>query len=140
MLTDPPCPDLGVWAICGVPDIHTTIETSQQGFTGLKGFNLLAGFGGNVRSDTIGEYDYIDFDVNYQLDPTIPETFVGVSGGGLWHVILQHDSDGNIKPHEYHLSGLAFFETPIHDTSRSIRCHGIRSIYTGVYQFVSRNR
>ena len=111
----------------------------MKDFTEVKGFCQFTGYGGNVRIDIIGDYDYIDFDVNYAIDPRIPDTFGGFSGGGLWHVILDYDADGHIHPQEYHLSGVAFYETPTHNALRSLRCHGITSIYKRVVDFLRNN-
>ena len=63
MLTAPPEFDLGIWALFGVPDIHTTNEPSKRGFGALKGFHGLCGFGFVRGSYSVGNYDFLDFKV-----------------------------------------------------------------------------
>lgn len=136
MLFNPPPQNLGIWAVFGVPDEQTLIETPAKAFSELKGFNFLAGFGGIVHSDNAGEFDYVDFAVNYDLDPAIPKSFEGVSGGGLWHIVLQRFDNEVLEPKEFYFSGLAFFQTARSESSRIIRCHGPSSIYTHTCQSV----
>ena len=67
----------------------------------------------------------------------MPNTFGGVSGGGLWKFELynvngKHEVRGKI------LAGVAIEETAKMDNSRYIRCHGWNSIYKTVYNRVVR--
>lgn len=74
-------------------------------------------------------YDYFDLSVKTTL-PGVPSTFGGVSGGGLWKVLLVKRKSGVVTWDEKpYLRGVAFWESPIMEGSRVIRCHGPRSIF-----------
>jgi hypothetical protein len=60
-----------------------------------------------------------------------------VSGGGLWQVLLRKSQEGKLEVSDYILSGVAFYQSPLMEGSRSIRCHGRQSIYKNVIDFVS---
>ena len=72
-------------------------------------------------------YDYLDASVMPAL-PSVPSTFGGVSGGGLWEVSLSMTRSGHIAwDGKRHFRGVAFWESPVADGRRVIRCHGPRS-------------
>ena len=57
----------------------------------------------------------------------IPESFGGMSGGGLWHVVPSESAPtGEFK---LELEGVAFYQSAPTDGRRVIRCHGRQSIY-----------
>lgn len=136
MLTAPPEFDLGIWALFGVPDIHTTNEPSKRGFGALKGFHGLCGFGFVRGSYSVGNYDFLDFKVKYDSSPSIPNTFGGVSGGGVWQIPLLRTPNGKIEPKEYILSGVAFYQSKRSGLFRDIKCHARQSIYDLAYKAV----
>jgi hypothetical protein len=75
------------------------------------------------------DFDYIDLDMQLAL-PGVPQTFGGVSGGGLWRVFVYSSPlTGEIEWIKY-LEGTAFYEMPIVNQHRVIRCHGPQSIGT----------
>jgi hypothetical protein len=77
-----------------------------------------------------GEFDYHDFDIDLSLPG--PRSFGGVSGGGLWRVWLYRTTpDGEID-WKISLHGVAFYELPIVNERRIIRCHGGRSVETTI--------
>jgi len=79
-------------------------------------------------------YDYLDLSVNTTL-PGVPSTFVGVSGGGLWKAVLVKKKSGLLTWDEKpYLRGVAFWESPIIEGKRVIRCHGPRSIYENAWK------
>jgi hypothetical protein len=129
MLSAPPGLDTGIWSLCGYIDILTTNETSERGFASLKGFHGLCGFGGVRREYKVGDFDYYNYEVSYEGRTDIPETFGGMSGGGLWQIPLRMRSDQIIEPKEFLLSGLAFYQTQRTGLNRIIKCHGRKSIY-----------
>lgn len=76
-----------------------------------------------------GKWDYIKSSCKYRASEKLPQTFRGVSGGGIWAVSLQvtkHDQ-WNVKA--YSLVGVAFYETEMSDTDRYLRGHFIKTIY-----------
>lgn len=66
----------------------------------------------------------------------IPKSFGGVSGGGVWQVIMQDQPEGGVKILEIMLSGLAFYESARKNDKRIIRCHGKKSIYERIYDLL----
>jgi len=134
MLDAPPDFDMGVWALCGVPDVETTEEIPEKGFESLKGFRGYCGFGGIRSTYAAGEYDYCDFEVKHDSSPNIPTSFGGFSGGGLWQIPLLKLPEGKISPKEYILSGVAFYQTERAGLYRSVKCHGRKSIYDVFYK------
>lgn len=129
MLQNPPENDLGVWCICGIPDIETRTAEPEKGFDQVKAFLEFCGFGGVRKEYAFGEYDYFDFEVQYNDRTDSPLSFGGVSGGGLWQVIIAQKPDGELMVKEAILSGVAFSQTELVDNKRTIKCHGRKSIY-----------
>jgi hypothetical protein len=136
ILSTPPDLDMGIWALCGVPDILTTDGASEIGFESRKEFYSRCGFGGIRSIYEVDGFDYCDFEVKYDSSPNIPESFGGVSGGGLWQIPLQKRPDQIIEAKEYILSGVAFYQTQRNGINRSIKCHSRKSIYDKAYQEV----
>ena len=134
MLENPPENDLGAWCICGIPDIETKSEKPQKGFIHVKAYLEFCGFGGISKEYDFGEYDYIDFEVKYSDRTDSPLSFSGVSGGGLWQVIIGQRPGGELVVKELLLSGVAFFQTELIENKRTIKCHGRKSIYRNVLE------
>lgn len=57
-----------------------------------------------------------------------PQSLQGVSGGGLWKVLLYESSPGGPVESIPILEGVAFFEFHPEDNTRVIRCHDIETI------------
>ena len=94
---------------------------------------ILRGYAGPVRSDRVferGEYDFVDTVVRYDGKDTMPKSFGGISGGGLWKVDLEYSKqDGKWVHTRPVLCGLAFYETERDGSGRVLRCHFVKSIY-----------
>lgn len=132
MLSSPPKLNLGVWAICGAPEVETINGKSTQGLK-LKGFKSNCFFGGVSRTYDIGKFDYLEIQARYDFHPDLPESFGGISGGGVWQIPLVKNSNGEIKPQEYLLSGIVFYQTEKSDSRRLLKCHSRKSIYDIAY-------
>jgi hypothetical protein len=124
MLDDPIDLDVGMWGVAGAP-LAASKTTPQEAtmymgpyFSGVEAVAEREGF------------DYFDIGVNYATNPDAPASFAGVSGGGLWRVLLVPAAGGTVswdgKPR---LEGVAFFETEVVADRRYIRCHGTKSVY-----------
>ena len=79
-----------------------------------------------------GDFDYLEFPVEYKKRYEGPRRFGGCSGGGLWHIQVEREVSGEIVIKEKILSGVAFYETRLSDGKRIIKCHGRKSIYQRV--------
>lgn len=137
MLNSPVDNNMGMWAVSGFPDEYTKEIESIGCFDGVIKYEGNCLFGGIDKSYSSGEFDYIEMPADYQND--VPESFGGVSGGGLWHIILEQPPQGNIKVKRIILSGLAFYQSALDNNFRSLKCHGKRSIYQIVCRYIEDN-
>jgi len=140
ILAKPPKFNAGPWAICGVPDEKTVVERHEEESILNKRYFMFCGVGSIYNTFMAGGYDYYDIRVKHDLSPIIPDSFGGVSGGGLWQIPLRRSSEQTIEPIEYILSGVAFYQTERTGLYRSIKCHGRNSIYNMAYSFITENR
>jgi hypothetical protein len=75
-------------------------------------------------------YDYIDTSSRRSLQPELPESFGGVSGGGFWHFDVARYPNDKFEAARFHLSGVAFYQLPGSEADIvTVRYHGPRSIY-----------
>jgi hypothetical protein len=78
---------------------------------------------------THGDFDYLDLNVDVSLpSPGIAQDFRGVSGGGLWEIVLFRSALTNKIDWHSTLEGVAFHQSELVSGHRIIRCHGKRSI------------
>ena len=76
------------------------------------------------------EYDYIDLRSRRSLEPKTPSSFGGVSGSGLWRFSIARIAEGQVKPYDFQVAGVAFYQLPDSDDGvATIRFHGPISIY-----------
>jgi len=73
-------------------------------------------------------FDYLDVGVDLSLSE-IPSSFGGVSGGGLWQVLIGRSTQTGDFLWKRNLEGVAFYASPAVAGRRIIRCHGRHSIY-----------
>jgi hypothetical protein len=81
----------------------------------------------NAEPYVKGDFDYIDLKEDVSL-PGVPQTFGGVSGGGLWRVQIYESADKAKIDWSWCLEGTAFHQSEVVDNRRTIRCHGPQSI------------
>lgn len=77
-------------------------------------------------------YDYIELGCDRSSSPTIPYSFGGVSGGGVWKVEIDSPdgSPGSEILGEITLCGVAFYEDELDTQYPYVRCHGPGSLYS----------
>jgi hypothetical protein len=81
------------------------------------------------------EFDYIDLRSRRSLEPRTPRSFGGMSGAGLWRFSIARLSISEIKPFDFQLAGVAFYQlADSEDGIATVRFHGPRSIYEGLPQ------
>jgi len=74
-----------------------------------------------------GDHDYYDF----QVDTTragMPKSLGGFSGGGLWRVLVHCSPVTGKIDWSQRLMGVIFWQSPIVNGQRFIRCHGAKSL------------
>jgi hypothetical protein len=131
--------DRGIWLITGNPDEMAHEDEPTGDFNqviALPGIGACSGV--EARHEKYG-FDYLDVSVQYSGKSAPPQSFGGCSGGGLWRFELSIDNksvDQKIKCDGFYLSGVAFYQTEVRDSHRSVRCHGPRSIYAHLVQRV----
>jgi hypothetical protein len=74
-------------------------------------------------------WDYIDVTCDYAGTPSLPEKFGGVSGGGIWSMVLRTHIDGHRSIERSALVGVTFYQGELVNHSRILRGHFIQSIY-----------
>jgi len=72
------------------------------------------------------EYDYYDFEMD--TTPPMPQSFQGFSGGGLWRVMVYCSPETGKVEWAKRLKGVLYWQFPVENGHRIIRCHGLESI------------
>ncbi|HYA63928.1 MAG TPA: hypothetical protein VED66_12055 [Candidatus Sulfotelmatobacter sp.] len=75
-------------------------------------------------------FDYLDVEVDV-VEPGAPAGLGGVSGGGLWRILAFRSPEGRIDWVRT-LDGVAFYQLPVCNGRRYVRCHGPESIRAAV--------
>jgi hypothetical protein len=83
ILPDPPPIDHGGWILTGIVSEWTTIEEGHRGYRRVPVYSWVSGGGGVRGQQRRGEFDYLDFEARRNEKYTGPESFEGMSGGGL---------------------------------------------------------
>lgn len=123
-LADPP---FSAWAIVGTPrDLGQINESETQGTFNHHVFQI-----GRPERLSRDDHDYLEFKV-YDHPPA-PRSFKGVSGGGVWRVLVEN----NLVSRPV-LEGVAFYQSPVQNEIRIIRCHGRHSIDHAISRTVVR--
>ncbi|MDP2604567.1 MAG: hypothetical protein Q8S00_18575 [Deltaproteobacteria bacterium] len=131
MLSAPRAIDMGGWFLCGMVGEWTSDLSPECGFARVKAFRGVTGAGVVVAERQCAEFDYLEFEAKYNAAYEGPDSFGGVSGGGLWQVVFE-ERDGAVNMVDALLSGVVFFQSEIVGDTRTIFCHGRRSIYERV--------
>lgn len=137
MLNGPPETHTGIWFLCGALGEKTREEKSSRGLGQVLSLEGTCSAIGVDRFYTQDGFDYIEADIEYGKGLNLPNTFGGMSGGGLWQVTFTKNSDGKFETVRYFLSGVAFYQSEIKDSKRFIKCHGRESLYKNVYSKVA---
>lgn len=125
----PPKTEKGLWAVTGLVHELGSIQHNYEARTSLAQMRGHALFSTVKQTYHRGGYDYFDIGAKMSLSD-VPESFGGVSGGGLWQIDLNKDKSGNISWNgKRYLRGVAFWESGICNGRRVIRCHGPKSLF-----------
>ncbi|MEQ8993845.1 MAG: hypothetical protein RLO46_18680 [Pseudomonadales bacterium] len=138
MLRTPPDRRSGIWANVGFVGERTVDEPGRSGFQTIKRFAMLGGFGGPERGPTVrGRFDYIAMPATYGGESVAPLSFGGMSGGGLWQILLRQDARGMLSTVDHLLSGVVFYQTQRQGDRREVICHGPQSVYSAALEAIS---
>ena len=109
------------------------VEQNEAGFSQVKGFKGFVGFTGIESRQEHAGYDLCDVTVNYSLEPDLPKSFGGYSGGGLWYVRLTKNKQTGKISHELPMfAGVVFYQQQVAANRKILRCHLTNSIYRHV--------
>lgn len=128
--------DLGFWFNCGIVGETERVLEPLPNTSSLRGYEGLCGASANPAEWNDGLFDYLDVRIDYGGREDLPQTFGGMSGGGIWQVLLRRTQEGTIEPEDYVLSGVTFFQTAVEKATRQLRCHGRKTIYECVFEYV----
>jgi hypothetical protein len=125
----PPDTTKGLWAVTGMVEEFSNIQHHSQANAIEADVQARAYFSGIQGTHQRDGYDYFDPSAKLTL-AAVPSSFGGVSGGGLWQVGLSSTAAGKIQwDGKRHFRGVAFWQSPVLNERRVVRCHGPRSIY-----------
>lgn len=91
---------------------------------------LLAGFGEIVSTSKRNGFDFYTFEASYDDDFKKPESYGGVSGGGLWRIFVEREKGGDLIVLGRKLIGVAFYQLRDESGAHTIVCHGPIGIYS----------
>jgi len=140
ILSNPPATDVGVWLLSGMAEEWTSNTTPEKGYEIVKVFRGMHGIGLVEVEYMLNGYDCLEFKAKYNENYEGPRSYGGYSGGGLWHLLIAKREDGDIEVTDRILSGVAFYESPIEDQIRKIKCNGRQSIYRNVINNIRQRR
>ena len=128
----------GIWAAQGFVEkgIETTADPNEN-LVEHVAFPCATVWGEPESEAEIDEYDYLDCraDPSGLPLPTPPDTWGGMSGGGLWQIPLIKRR-GQMEFCPPRLTGIMFYERAEGGKIQWIRCHGHRSVYEHAFKSI----
>lgn len=115
--------------LSGCPSEYTKEVDAESGFKRTIMFGGISGATGIERTWERSKFDYVEVAVSYDEASDSPLEFNGMSGAGLWKVIIEKLEDGTLSHRDPFLAGLVYWQGPLIQDQRSIYCHGTKSIY-----------
>jgi hypothetical protein len=122
----------GFMAFVGYVAEQITDAPPESGFPAVRRIQGYAFLTGPEKYHAQNGFDYVDVGCNRVLCPTMPKSFGGVSGGGLWRFdVLRdvHEKAGQERLGKSYLAGVVFLQIAIDTYTPKVRGHGARSIY-----------
>jgi hypothetical protein len=127
----------GFWLTCGFPGEWEQTRPTDRYEGVIKSYGALCGSSGVSNEYSTGEYDYLEIKVDCSAaNLEMPSSFGGLSGAGIWQIPLVKNDLGVITPDDFILSGVAFYQTGMLNEWRSLRCHGRRTVYNTVPNYL----
>ncbi len=119
---------IGFWLTCGFPGEWEQTRSADRYEGVIRSYRGLCGSSSISKEYSTEDYDYLEIKVDC-TNQDLPSSFGGLSGAGLWHIPLVKNDRGVITPHDFILSGIAFYQSDVLNEWRYLRCHGRRTIY-----------
>lgn len=127
MLNNPEGADRGFWGLSGVISEWTLDMPPERPYKRIKAFYHYFRQGDVSGFVNRGRFDYVTFHAGMGGESPAPTNYEGVSGGGLWQVLVK-EKDGGAEVKEILLSGVAYFQDSV-ARGIDLTCHGRRSVY-----------
>ena len=115
-----PTPALEQWVLMGAPKELGTFSTNHADVQ-------ISGSFVNPEYHRRAKEDYFDV-LMTTSGPNAPKSFGGVSGGGLWRILIFFSPATGKIDWVQRLKGVAFYEFPPKNGARILRCHGSKSL------------
>ena len=115
--------------LSGCPSEYNKEVTPESGFKRTILFGGLSGATGIERTWERGPHDFLEVAVSYTEAEQNPLEFFGMSGAGLWKVIIEKLENGTLRNRDPFLAGSVYRQGLIVQKLRLIYCHGTKSIY-----------
>lgn len=129
----------GIWYACGAPHEQSTIKPGNEAIGRIHTYKT---YSCELRPDkefSKNGFDYLDVKYKYPEYQFSPLSFGGVSGGGIWQVLVGLDKNGATVTDSRILSGIIFYQSAFEDKARILRGHFRDSIYKNFYAEISKN-
>ncbi len=132
LLSRPPADNEGIWIASGFVEELTRIDPTPDHYVKVKAFCNFGSVGGAQAYEAQEPYDYFQFPIE-SPEVGAPHDFGGVSGSGVWHVLINERQDKSLVIRKYLLQGIAYYQDAYVKGNSALRCHGTRSIYAAAY-------
>lgn len=119
----------GVWLPCGVLAEDSRVLLPEGAFAAVTGHWAMVGIAPTPVEAWRDGFDYLDLHGRPGVDPDMPTSFEGGSGGGLWHGLVNKYPDGRMEWREFILAGVMFYQSALEDGLRTLRSHGRASLH-----------
>ena len=110
------------WVVAGVVSEQTKVISSSESHI-VKEFNGLMNVGRIIEEEGSGSSGYLRFRPTPDPSFTLPTSYQGTSGGGLWLMVVRKIEGNQYLLVNRVLLGVAYFEDPSLD-GMDIICHG----------------
>ena len=122
-----PADPVELWLLIGTPEDLGTFTSAKSEAQVYGRFVDPRDIAYNTRD----QLDYLDVKIDTSSADT-PRDFGGMSGGGLWRVEVYCSCSTGKIDWARSLEGVAFWEFPIENNIRVVRCHGPQSIASAI--------
>jgi hypothetical protein len=119
----------GAWFPCGVLSEGSQPMPPERGFAHVTGHWGMVGLASAPVETLRDGFDYLDLRGRPGVDPDMPNSFRGASGGGLWQGLLTKHPDGRLELRDVIFSGVIFYESDVIEGFRTLRSHGRVSVH-----------
>ena len=129
----------GLWAVAGSPKHYERALGPSHGFSVVTEHPCIVFYTGLRDRYDHGDFDFLHLGVQGDYSDKIPDSFRGMSGGGVWKVCVLRERmtlAWSVDFMETVLAGVVFYETRSNGKPDGLRCQGGKSIYNRVFEKV----